>query len=93
MGWGQEYRRKGAGNRFRCCLLACLFVFAKHATSSFPFGPLGPEDSELSNTGQHGFSAQCFAYLILSPSETRDMEIRSSCFTYKIELTRMASAC
>lgn len=38
------------------CLFCCSFVFAKHATSSFPFGPLGPEDSELSNTDQQGLS-------------------------------------
>lgn len=57
---GQRYRRKG-NCFFGFCLFVCLFVcrsfvFAKHATSSFPFGPLGPEDSELSNTDQQGLS-------------------------------------
>lgn len=58
---GQRYRRKGNCFFFGFCLFVCLFVcrsfvFAKHATSSFPFGPLGPEDSELSNTDQQGLS-------------------------------------
>lgn len=42
--------QKEAGVRELFCFVFCRsFVFAKHATSSFPFGPLGPEDSELSN--------------------------------------------
>lgn len=86
---GQRYRRKvGQGTVF-----CRSFVFAKHATSSFPFGPLGQEDSELSNTDQWGLSAQWFAYLIPSLWETRYMEVRNSCSAYKIELTRTASAC
>lgn len=89
---GQRYRRKrGSGNCFVLFFVVHLFLQSMLQVHFL----LVPWDQKTVNflTEQQGLSAQCFAYLIPSPWETKYMEIRNSCSAYKIELTRTASAC
>lgn len=65
---GRSTVGRGIGGRVQGTVFCCLFLQSTLEVH-FLLAPLGPEDCELSNTGKHGFSAQCFPILSLAPQK------------------------